>query len=103
MFPINHDDPRSTAAAALSLAATLAPDLGARGPGVCNSAPSTRTAGLVGRLEGRQLFDDQTIAALRRLRAEIEAGVERETKLAVSWAPVRYYRRGGGLRAGGRS
>jgi hypothetical protein len=90
MFPINHDNPRSTAAAALALAATLAPDLEAGDPGMCASSQSATAAGITGRLEGRRLFDDQTIGELRRIRAEIEAAVERETVQGARWVPVCY-------------
>jgi hypothetical protein len=90
MFVTNPDDPRATAVAALSLAAALQADLGAGGPGLPGHAASRACADLAGRLDGARLFEDRTLAALRRLRAEVAAGVARETAEAVSWEPVRY-------------
>ena len=90
MFAINHDDPRATAAAALSLAAALAPDLDAGVAGLSGPAAAAATADLAGCLEGRRLFESRTLTALHRLRKEIAAAVEHETAQAVSWEPVRY-------------
>jgi hypothetical protein len=90
MFSVNPDDPRSTAAAALSLAAALASDLDDTVSGLPGGAVAGAFARLSGRLDGPGLFDDRTLAVLRRLRAEIAAGVVRETAPAVSWEPVRY-------------
>jgi hypothetical protein len=90
MFSINPDNPRSTAAAALSLAAALASDLDDTVPGLPGRGAAAARACLAGRLDGPGLFDDRTLAALRRLRAEIAAGVASETAPAVSWEPVRY-------------
>jgi hypothetical protein len=90
MFSVNHDDPRSTAAAALSLAGTLAPVLDAAVAKLPGRAAAAALACLAGDLEGRGLFEDRTLAALRPLRGEIAAGVARETAPAVSWEPVRY-------------
>jgi hypothetical protein len=90
MFSVNPDDPRSTAAAALSLAEELAATL----DGTLARLPGRRAAdalaSLAGGLDGPRLFEERTLAALRRLRAEIAAGVARETGTAVSWEPVRY-------------
>jgi hypothetical protein len=90
MFSVNPEDPRSTAAAALSLAGALGRDLDDTVPGLPGHAASRALADLAGRLDGPGLFDDRTLAALRRLRAEIAAGVARETAESVSWEPVRY-------------
>jgi hypothetical protein len=88
MFATNHDDPLSTAAAALSLAEALLPDLGAAVddlPGDCAAADLAR---LSARLTGPRLFDGRTLPPLRRLLAAAEAGVARETGDAVIWVPV---------------
>jgi hypothetical protein len=90
MFSVINDDPRSTAAAALSLAAGLSPGLDAAVSGLPGHDASAALACLAGHLEGPRLFEDRTLAALRRLCTEIEAGVRRETAPAVTWAPVRY-------------
>jgi hypothetical protein len=90
MFSINPDDPRSTAAAALSLAGALAPVLDDTAPRLPGRMAGVALACLAGGLEGRGLFEDPTLAALRRLRVEIAAGVALETAPAVSWEPVRY-------------
>lgn len=90
MFVTNPDDPRATAAAALSLAAALEAVLDATVAKLPGHAASRACADLAGRLDGAGLFEDRTLAALRRLRAEIAAGVARETTQAVSWEPVRY-------------
>jgi hypothetical protein len=40
-------------------------------------------------MAGARLFESQTVMSLRRLIAETEAGVQRETTDAVTWVPVR--------------
>jgi hypothetical protein len=90
MFSVNPVDPRSTAAAALSLAGTLAPVLEATVARLQGRAAAVALASLAGDLDGPRLFEERTLAALRGLRSTIAAGVARETATAVSWEPVRY-------------
>jgi hypothetical protein len=90
MFFVNPDDPRSTAAAALSLADAIAPVLDATVASLPGRTAADAFASRTGGLDGPRLFEGRTLAALRRLRAEIAAGIERETTPAVRWEPVRY-------------
>jgi hypothetical protein len=90
MFFVNPDDPRSTAASALSLADAIAPVLDATVASLPSRTAADAFASLAGGLDGPRLFEDRTLAALRRLRAEIAVGVERETATATRWEPVRY-------------
>jgi hypothetical protein len=90
MFAVNHDDPLSTAAAALALAEALLPDLEAAVPDLLGDAAAADLARLAGRMAGARLFDDGTLPPLRRLLAAAEAGVARETGDAVIWVPVGY-------------
>jgi hypothetical protein len=89
MFPINHDDPLSTAAAALALAGALSPAVRAAVPGASRHGTSAECSDLYGRMAGARLFESQTVMSLHRLIADTEAGVQRETTDAVTWVPVR--------------
>jgi hypothetical protein len=86
MFPIDEDNLISTAAEALALASTLRADLEAawRRPGHVDMFD------LDGRMAGSRLFQSRTLAVLRLLLDEVEAGVRSETADVVTWVPVRY-------------
>ena len=90
MFPINHDDPLSTSAAALALADALLPDLLAVITGLSGGGAAFEGSSLSERMAGACLFESQTVTSLRGLIAEAEAGVQRETAQVVTWAPVRH-------------
>jgi hypothetical protein len=100
MFIVNHDDPLSTAAAALSIADALLPDLEAAVPDLPGGAAAADFARLSGRLTGAWLFEGRTLPPLRRLLAAVEASVAKETGDAVGAG--RPYRRHGGVQAGDR-
>jgi hypothetical protein len=89
MFPINHDDPISTAAAALVLAGALRPDLEAAMRGHARQDIAAELFDLDTRMKGPRLFEGQTVASLRRLLAEVQARVQSETTENVTWVPVR--------------
>ena len=90
MYSVNQDDPLSTAAAAMSLAKLLEPALTAAGRGRRGNAVAAALDCLAHGLEGPDLFEEGTVAALRLRLAEIAADVQRHTAPAVAWLPVRY-------------
>jgi hypothetical protein len=90
MFRINHDDPISTAAAALALASALRPDLEPAMRRPSRQAGASDLAALDERMVGARLFESWTLAALRCLLVEVEAEVRSETAEGVTWAPVRF-------------
>lgn len=89
LHSVDFSDPRSTAAAALGLAAELAPLLRGPVPVLLDRATSGDLAALAARMEREAIFDRAMCADLRGLIAEIEAATDRETEELIHWVPVR--------------
>ncbi|MCU0230431.1 MAG: hypothetical protein MUC67_03520 [Acidobacteria bacterium] len=87
-FP-DPDDPRSTAAAALTGAQKLAPVLRGTLPALLGQRRPDGLGVIADRMEGERLFDRFTLRALGTLAEEIDGAVERETAEQVDWVPMR--------------
>lgn len=87
---IDHDDPRSTAAAALMLARELAPILRGRLPGLLGQTSWGGLAIIADRMNGDQLFGAFVARSLEGLLDQCDMAVRAGTSIRTEWIEARH-------------